>query len=37
MKKIGFIGLGVMGYNIAKNLIRHVDQLNITSEILERP
>ena len=30
-KKIGFIGLGVMGYNIAKNLIRHVDQLNITS------
>ena len=31
MKKVGFIGLGVMGSNIAKNLINHVDQLNIIS------
>ena len=30
-KKVGFIGLGVMGFNIAKNLIKHVDQLNIIS------
>ena len=30
-KKVGFIGLGVMGYNIALNLIRHVDKLNIIS------
>ena len=31
MKKVGFIGLGVMGSNMAKNLINHVDQLNIIS------
>ena len=30
-KKVGFIGLGVMGFNMAKNLIKHVDQLNIIS------
>ena len=30
-KKIGFIGLGVMGSNIAQNLIKHIDQLNIIS------
>ena len=30
-KKVGFIGLGVMGFNIAKHLIKHVDQLNIIS------
>ena len=31
MKKVGFIGLGIMGSNMAKNLINHVDQLNIIS------
>ena len=31
MKKVGFIGLGVMGSHMAKNLINHVDQLNIIS------
>ena len=31
MKKVGFIGLGVMGSNMVKNLINHVDQLNIIS------
>ncbi len=31
MKKVGFIGLGVMGSNMAKNLVNHVDQLNIIS------
>ena len=31
MKKVGFIGLGVMGSNMAKNLINYVDQLNIIS------
>ena len=30
-KKIGFIGLGVMGSNIAQNLIKHTNQLNIIS------
>ena len=30
-KKVGFIGLGVMGYNIALNLIPNVDKLNIIS------
>ena len=30
-KKVGFIGLGVMGYNIAENLIKNVSQLNIIS------
>ena len=30
-KKVGFIGLGVMGYNIALNLISNVDKLNIIS------
>ena len=30
-KKIGFIGLGVIGFNIANNLMKHVDQLNIIS------
>jgi 3-hydroxyisobutyrate dehydrogenase-like beta-hydroxyacid dehydrogenase len=31
IKKIGFIGLGVMGYNIAKHLVKHVEQLNIVT------
>ena len=31
MKKVGFIGLGIIGSNMAKNLINHVDQLNIIS------
>ena len=30
-KKVGFIGLGVMGFNMAKNLIPNVDKLNIIS------
>ena len=30
-EKIGFIGLGIMGSPMAKNLIKHVDQLNIIS------
>ena len=35
-KKIGFIGLGVMGSNIAQNLIKHIDQLNIISRNSKR-
>ena len=31
IKKIGFIGLGVMGYNIAIHLVKHVEQLNIVT------
>ena len=36
IKKIGFIGLGVMGYNIAKHLVKHVEQLNILLEIQKK-
>ena len=36
MKKVGFIGLGIMGSNMAKNLINHVDQLNIISRNSEK-